>query len=343
MVAIKAHEAERTLQRPNPAWRVILLYGPDTGLIAERAAAISRAAVDDPSDPFQLIRMDGDAVAGDAARLSDEANTIGLFGNRRALRVSPTTRNLLPAVEPLLARPPIDALVIIEAGELQRSNPLRVACERAPGALAIPCYGDTARDLGTVIDTAVQAAGKRISRPVRDLLAASLGSDRLVSRQELDKLILYCGDTPDISADDVTAIIGDSAAREIDTLVDAVFAGQLAVLDVTMAKLSGEGIDGNAVLASLLRHALGLLRARAAADDGKSGKDAMNLMRGLPYPRQAAAEAAIRTWNLPRLRETIQILGQASASLRSDGDLGRHLLMRALWTITRMASSAKAA
>lgn len=343
MVAIKAHEAERTLQRLNPAWRMILFYGPDSGLVAERAAAVSRAAVDDPADPFQLIRMDGDAVAADPARLSDEANTIGLFGNRRALRISPTGRTLLPAVEPLLANPPVDALVVIEAGELQRTNPLRLACERAGSALAVPCYGDTARDLGTVIDMAVQAAGKRMARPARDLLAASLGSDRMVSRQELDKLILYCGDAPEITASDVAAVVGDSAAREIDTLVDAVFAGQLPVLDITMAKLAGEGIDGNAVVAALLRHALGLLKARSAMDAGKTSKEAAGLMRGLPFPRQAAVETAIRNWSVTRLREAVQMIGQASASLRSDGELGRLLLMRALWTLTRMGASAKAA
>lgn len=341
MVAIKAHEAERTLQRLNPAWRVILLYGPDTGLVSERAAAIARAAVDDPGDAFQLIRMDGDALAADPARLADEANTIGLFGGRRALRVSASSRALLPAVEPLLANPPVDAIVVIEAGELQKSNPLRVACERAAGALAIPCYGDTGRDLGAVIDAAVQGAGKRISRAVRDQLAASLGNDRLVSRQELDKLLLYCGTAGEISAEDVSAIVGDSAAREIDTLVDAVFAGQTGVLDAAMAKLSGEGVDGNAILAGLLRHALGLLRARGALDNGRTSREAAGLMRGLPFPRLAAAESAIRGWPLARLQETVQILGQASASLRREGDLGRMLLMRALWTIARMAPAAR--
>jgi DNA polymerase III delta subunit len=78
-------------------------------------------------------------------------------------------------------------------------------------------------------------------------------------------------------------------------------------------------------------------------DDGKTSKEAAGLMRGLPFPRLAVVETAIRVWSLPRLRETVQILGQASASLRSDSDLGRLILMRALWTISRMAASAKAA
>ena len=63
MVAIKAHEAERTLARLDPAWRVILFYGPDAGLVSERGAALARTSVDDPLDAFQLVRMDGDAVA----------------------------------------------------------------------------------------------------------------------------------------------------------------------------------------------------------------------------------------------------------------------------------------
>lgn len=341
MVAIKAHEAERTLQRLNPAWRIILLHGPDAGLVSERAAALARAAVDDPTDACQLIRMDGDALAADPGRLADEANTVGLFGARRALRISASTRALLPAVEPLLVDPPVDALVVIEAGELQKSNPLRIACERAGSALAIPCYGDTSRDLGAMIDTVMQGAGKRIARPVRDMLAAALGNDRLVSRQELDKLILYVGEASEIVAADVVAIVGDSAAREIDSLVDAVFSGQTAILDAAMAKLSGEGVDGNAMLAGLLRHALGLLKARSALDAGKSSRDAAGLMRGLPFPRLAAAETAIRTWNLARLQDAVQLLGQASAQLRRDGDLGRLLLVRALWTIARMATSTR--
>ncbi|OYW99967.1 MAG: DNA polymerase III subunit delta, partial [Bosea sp. 32-68-6] len=170
MASIKAHEADRALARLDPAYRLVLIYGPDAGLVSERAAALARAHVDDPQDAFQLVRMSGDDIAGDPLRLVDEANTIGMFGGRRAIRVSPTAKMLLGAVEPLLATPSQDAIVIVEAGDLQRTNPLRTACERARTALAVPCYGDAARDLGTIIDEMVRAAGKSIDRTSRDLL-----------------------------------------------------------------------------------------------------------------------------------------------------------------------------
>ena len=113
MVAIKTHEAGRTLARIDPAWRLILFYGPDAGLVSERGAALARTSVDDPLDAFQLVRMDGDSVAADPLKLVDEANTIGLFGGRRAIRLSPTSKPLLAAVEPLIATPSQDSLVSI--------------------------------------------------------------------------------------------------------------------------------------------------------------------------------------------------------------------------------------
>src|SRR5687767_14955248 len=159
MVAVKAGDVEGALRRVDARTPVILVYGPDTGLVAERARAAAERAVDNPADPFQLIRIDGDAIAADPARLADEAATIGLFGTRRAIWVKPTARNIAPSIETILAAPLQDTLVVIEAGDLAKSSPLRAVCERSPKALALPCYPDSDRDLGTVVDEALRAAG----------------------------------------------------------------------------------------------------------------------------------------------------------------------------------------
>src|SRR5438067_4904577 len=80
MVTLKAAEAERFIDRPDPTKAVVLVFGADAGLVAERVEALIAKSVDDPADPFQLARLDGDALARDPGRLSEEANTIPLFG-----------------------------------------------------------------------------------------------------------------------------------------------------------------------------------------------------------------------------------------------------------------------
>ena len=171
MVALKSSEADAFVARPDPARAVVLVFGPDAGLVSERVDAIVRASVDNPDDPFSLVRLDGDAIASDPARLVDEATTMPLFGGRRAIRLRAGGRNIVPAVEAVLAAPLQDCRVVIEAGDLKRKAPLRALVERAKNAAAIPCYEDGERDIARLIDDELRAAELTIAPDARDALA----------------------------------------------------------------------------------------------------------------------------------------------------------------------------
>ena len=85
MTAIKASDVDRFIARPDPAQPIVLVYGPDAGLVRERVDALVRASVDDPNDPFAFVRIEGEELSANPARLVEEANTIPLFGGRRAV------------------------------------------------------------------------------------------------------------------------------------------------------------------------------------------------------------------------------------------------------------------
>jgi len=80
LVALRGKEIDAFLARPDPGRPIILLYGPDAGLVRERADALLASAVDDPNDPFSLVKLDGDELSAEPSRLVDEALTIPLFG-----------------------------------------------------------------------------------------------------------------------------------------------------------------------------------------------------------------------------------------------------------------------
>src|SRR5258705_10601184 len=140
MVALKGADIDKFVARPDPTRPVVLVFGPDAGLVRERAEALVRASVDDPKDPFQLARLDGDDLAGEPTRLVEEANTIPLFGGRRAVWVRAGGRNFAPAVEALIASASPDCRVGIEAGELKPSAPPRALFGGARESLAAPCH-----------------------------------------------------------------------------------------------------------------------------------------------------------------------------------------------------------
>ena len=79
MVALKsAAQIDSFLAKPTQP--VVLVFGPDSGLVRERAQMLIKASVDDVNDPFSLARLDGDELASEPSRLVEEANTVPLFG-----------------------------------------------------------------------------------------------------------------------------------------------------------------------------------------------------------------------------------------------------------------------
>src|SRR5271170_6809270 len=101
MVALRGRDIDVFLARPDSGRPIILLYGPDAGLVRERADALLASAVDDPDDPFSLVRLDGDELAAEPSRLVDEAMTVPLFGGRRAIRVRAGSRSFAGGVDAL--------------------------------------------------------------------------------------------------------------------------------------------------------------------------------------------------------------------------------------------------
>ncbi|MGH6977093.1 MAG: DNA polymerase III subunit delta, partial [Stellaceae bacterium] len=59
---LELRRIESFLAAPDPALRACLVYGPDRGLVGERAARLARAIVPDPKDAFRVAALPADAL-----------------------------------------------------------------------------------------------------------------------------------------------------------------------------------------------------------------------------------------------------------------------------------------
>ena len=337
MVALKSHQVDAFVAKP--AQPAVLVFGPDSGLVRERAEALIRASVDDVNDPFSLARLDGDDLAAEPSRLVEEANTVPLFGGRRAVWVKVGSRNVAPAVEALLAATSPDCRVVIEAGDLRRNAPLRVLCERAKNAAALPCYEDDEKTLDRLIDVELRESGLTIAPEARSALLPLLGGDRLASRSEIAKLALYARGRNRIELDDVIAVSADASALALDALLDAAFAGKTAEVEFQFAKARTAGTAPSAILAAAIRHVASLHRAHLAIDAGQSATGAAEEMR-LHFSRKPAVEAALRAWTTPRLTRAMSQLAEAALDARRQharADVSEPIAQRALLSLAVQA------
>lgn len=331
MTALKTSEIDAFMARPDPARPTVLIFGPDLGLVRERADAIIRASVDDVRDPFALVRLDGDEVAADPARLVDEAQTVPLFGGRRAISLRVGAKNVVPAVELLLTLALRDCRVVIEAGDLKRNAPLRVLCERARNAAALPCYADQERDLARLVDEEMRAAGLAIAPDARAALIPLLGGDRRATLSELRKLALYAEGRGTVALADVLAVVADASSLANDDVVDAAFAGQMAAVESEFAKTRVAGTSPGSVLAAALRQLYQLHKARIAIEGGVSLEEAIESARPpIHFTRRRAVETALRVWTSGRLEHAMGRLAQAAFDARTRSVLAEAVARRAL-------------
>ncbi len=332
MVAVKTHEAERFLARRPPHTFLYLVFGTDAGLVTERTRKIISRAVDDPKDPFQLVRIGGDELAADPTRLADEANTIPLFGGRRAIWIEAQGKAFVAAIEPVLGAPPHDCTIVVEAGALKKDAPLRTLCERERNSAAIQCYPDTADDIAQLIDAELAAEGLSIAPDAKEYLVSQLGQDRLSTRSELAKLVLYAHGAGKITLDHVGAIVCDASNIIVGEAANAAFDGELAALDARLRHIFAGASDHHALVAVALRYALDLHRARRDAEEAPGPRESSGFA-GAGFKQKDAFERHLRAWTRPSLGRVIDALAEAAARARREPKLGPSLAARALWMI----------
>ena len=334
MVALKANEVDSFVARPSSERPIVLLCGPDASLVHERAAKIIKASVDDLNDPFALVRIEGDALSSDPSRLVEEAHTVPLFGGRRAVWIKAGGRNFAAAVEAVVASPPTDCRIVIEAGDLKRNAPVRSICEKAKCAVVLPCYADTERDLVRLVDDEMREAKLSITPDARAALVSLIGGDRQASRSEIRKLALYAHGKDRIVLDDVLAVVADASALALDAVIDSAFAGRAAETESQFSKALSAGTSAGSILSWALRYVTQLHKARVALD---SGDDTYTAMRSFIPPvhfrRTAAVEAALNLWTAPRLQRAMEQLAETTLNARRTAALAESLTQRALLSL----------
>jgi DNA polymerase-3 subunit delta len=332
MVAVKAWEADAFVAHPDPARRVVLVFGPDAGLVSERANALVKASVDDPNDPFSLVRLEGEELTAEPSRLVEEAQTIPLFGGRRAVWVKTGSRNIAPAVEAVLALPTSECRVVIEAGDLRRNAPLRSLCERAKNAAALPCYPDSEKDLARLIDSELRAADLVLKPDARAVLIPLLGGDRVASRNELRKLALYARGRGEVDVDDVTAVVSDASTLALDELVDTAFAGRPADLEAQLAKVRVAGSPLGSIFFAAQRQLAQLHKWRTTIESG-APFSLDGVQPPLHFRRKTLVEAALKQWSAMRLTAAMAELADAVLASRRTSALAGTIAERALLSI----------
>ncbi|MCB9975128.1 MAG: DNA polymerase III subunit delta [Rhodospirillales bacterium] len=331
-------QIEPFVAKPDPAARVILIYGPDAGLVRERAAIIGKSVVADLNDPFNVASLSAEQIVDDPTRLVDEASAMSMMGGDRLIRVDDASDRIVTFVKTYLENPSQHSLVLLVSGELGPKSKLRELCEKSKAAAAVPCYVDDAQDLGRLIRHSLRDEGYSIESDAVSWLAENISGDRAKVRSELEKLVIYKGDEKaPITLTDATAACGAAGAQSFDDLVYSVAGRNPSAAMNAYETLMAEGMSFVAILRAMQNHfrRLHLVKAEIAAGAGVD--EAMKKIHPPVFFKVAPAfREQLQSWPLGSLDRILLKLMELEAQCKTTGMPTETLCAQAILGISKM-------
>jgi DNA polymerase III subunit delta len=326
---------ERLLDTPEPGTRLYLFYGYDEGQSRAHAERLLRGL------GAEKVTVAAGAAKADPAILADEAAAIDMFGGRRAVWVEPATDDISDAVEALLEAAGSESPVIAVAGALRKTSKLLKLAEAHRLALAHVSYELNERDNVRLIEDLARGQGLRLAPGLAARIGGACGGDRGVIAQELGKIALYLGASPErpVQADaESIEEIGAGSEGEWLGIADSALGGDAREVASELLR-APTGAEPITVVRALQRRLLMLARLRAKVDRGQSVGDAMASMgKALFFKDKDLVGKLLGQWNSAKLARVSERAGELERALmRGDSPPPLDALGEELIAIARTA------
>ena len=162
MVKLSGAKADQWIAKPGRNQHAVLLYGPNLGLVRERAKAMLRTwAGDAHDDPFAVATVDESRLKAEPSAIADEAFQQSFLGGAKVLWVTEAGDKAAQALADVLVSEVEPNPIVVEAGDLPPRSKLRQLFEKAENAAAIGCYDDDGRSIAGLIETRFREWGIR--------------------------------------------------------------------------------------------------------------------------------------------------------------------------------------
>ena len=246
-----------------------LVLGDDEYEKAELAAEFEEA-VDAELRAFNVERFHGGDVSLRA--ILDAARTLPMMAPRRLVVALRAERILEPkreseaatrdadALLAFIQHPPSHATLVLVAGRLDERR--RVTKRLLAKATVVRCGTlETVHAAQRWIRSRIKVEGRSISSDAVGVLSGRVGPDIVRLRDTVERLILFIGDEPEISAGDVAAVVGPAVAQDDWAVTRAI---QQGAADVALREL-GLTLESGAVPYMVLGQLAWVARSRVPA------------------------------------------------------------------------------
>lgn len=302
-----------------------LFYGPDHGLIEYSIAEISKMV--------GLSRQNISFDSSNASEINSALNNKSLFAEKEVITVKNMTSNPDARTKALFGEEHHNMLVIA-AGELTPSSPIRKLFEKEQNLAAIACYNDDEQSISQIIRGYLVKENKKIDPDAMRYLTSQLHGDRFIIINELEKLFCYCFAKDEITLGDAEVVISNSSQAAPDRLCLYFLMGSKKHFFKELDQAIANNIPSIWVIRAIMRY---YMNAYSALSNMKEGMDIEKAVAGVPnqifFKYKPAFKKALGILDIEKTLKALDLLYKAEKEVKSGTQGYKELMLRCFFEV----------
>ncbi len=281
----------------------LMLYGPDLGLIKERAKYIANYLCANAN--FELI----DVTFTEVFEIEQLLYTKSFAKSKKLIKISDIGVSLPKELSEIISQYKGKNFILIEAQDLSPGSLLRKFFEKTTNVACVACYVDEPLTIKNLILNTIKKHDLQITPDALQTMTNAVAGDRMLIINNINKLITYMGNKKQVEIKDVVAVIEIDREEQLDELAQFVANKNSRGFCATFANLLEQNVFLIAILRALARHFLRIYEVKLKVAENVPIMQAMQELSPLVFFKQVNVfKLQVQNWKLGEIASFLALL-----------------------------------
>ncbi len=278
---IKSDNFVDYIQNNNNVNNIILLYGPNYGLVdLLYKETISTLSID-INDPFNVSKIDGNEFKDNPSIVCDNITTYTIKFDKRIILLNLTNLTIPKFLENNLLDTLKDNnndnyLLIIKANNLGTKNELVKYVDNLKNGISTPCYDEDNNNIKKTISKLFSEYELQFSNNFVSILSSKFSNDSSVNLMEIEKLNAFLINNKNTNENMILSLITDNFDQNLNKIVNFCISGNVSKSLFYLDK-AYENLNTSIILVrSFVKHFRLIDRILLTVESGSNISEAIN-------------------------------------------------------------------
>ena len=260
------------------SFQSFLIYGPNEGLIRENIDVIYKNF--SKGTECEKVNINGKQLDESISLLNDEISAISLFSKKKFIILDSVKEKHASIIEGALSLDFKNTCMVVKQDNLTKSSNIRKLYETSKNHFCLACYDDDIKVLSSLLEKFQNEHKITFDRDAKSFLLNNLSNDRMVIKNELEKILLTLSkDDRKVNIEKLRYILHDSAHTDFQQINNSILFGNIEKGSKSLEKLFNLGTNPVAILKSFNNYIMRIRLTQVELSKGKQFDEAIKVLR----------------------------------------------------------------